>query len=197
MYRIRILHPNAMTRLRMQPAMHGMVGLLFLFNVIGTYKMNEPNWLMAGMFILIGLASIVFPFTARRFRKFSEANSILRVLQTFTLLSGSLYFFTHLQPMVAVTLFLAGIGIAYIGYAEFKILQPSFVQLDEQGVLLPTLFSTRRVRWNEMNNVILRNDLLTLDFRTNKILQLEVLDDISTSQAADMNAFFKQRTNQQ
>lgn len=196
MYRIRILHPNAMTRLRMQPVMHGMVGMLFLFNVIGTYKMADPNWLMVALFIIMGLASILFPFMVRSIRKFGEANSIVRMLQAFTLLSGSLYFLSHLQPVVGATLFLAGIGIAYIGYAEYKILQPSYITLNENGIILPTLFSSRQVKWNEMNNVILRNDLLTLDFRTNKILQLEVLDDISPSQAADMNAFFKQRTNQ-
>lgn len=196
MYRIRILHPNAMTRLRMQPVMHGMVGMLFLFNVIGTYKMADPNWLMAVLFIIMGLASILFPFMVRSIRKFGEANSILRMLQAFTLLSGSLYFLSHLQPIVGGTLCLAGIGIAYIGYAEYKILQPSYITLNENGIILPTLFSSRHVKWNEMNNVILRNDLLTLDFRTNKILQLEVLDDISPSQTADMNVFFKQRTNQ-
>lgn len=185
-----------MTRLRMQPVMHGMVGMLFLFNVIGTYKMADPNWLMVALFIIMGLASILFPFMVRSIRKFGEANSIVRMLQAFTLLSGSLYFLSHLQPVVGATLFLAGIGIAYIGYAEYKILQPSYITLNENGIILPTLFSSRQVKWNEMNNVILRNDLLTLDFRTNKILQLEVLDDISPSQAADMNAFFKQRTNQ-
>lgn len=184
-----------MTRLRLQPVMHGMAGLLFLFNVIGAYKMNEPNWLIVGLFVVMGLASIIFPFMIRRIRKFGEANSILRMLQAFTLMSGCLYFISHLQPIVGGTLFLAGLGMAYIGYAEYRILQPAFVTVDENGITLPTLFSSRHIRWNEMNNVVLRNDLLTLDFRNNKLLQLEVLDEISPSLAADMNTFFQQRTN--
>lgn len=195
MYRFRILHPNAMTRLRLQPVMHGMAGLLFLFNVIGAYKMKEPNWLIVALFMIMSLASITFPFMMRRIRKFGEANSLLRTLQAFTLLSGSLYFLSHMQPVVGGTLFLAGLGMAYIGYAEYRILQPAFVRIDENGITLPTLFSTRHIRWNEMNNVVLRNDLFTLDFRNNKLLQLEVLDDISPLQAADMNTFFQQRTN--
>ena len=195
MYKFRILHPNAMTRLRLQPVMHGMAGLLFLFNVIGAYKMDEPNWLIVALFVIMGLASITFPFMIRRIRKFAEANSILRMLQAFTLMSGCLYFLTHFQPIVGGTLFLAGLGMAYIGYAEYRILQPAFITVDENGITLPTLFSSRHVRWNEMNNVVLRNDLLTLDFRNNKLLQLEVLDEISPSQTADMNTFFQQRTN--
>lgn len=195
MYRFRILHPNAMTRLRLQPVMHGMAGLLFLFNVIGAYKMKEPNWLIVALFMIMSLASITFPFMMRRIRKFGEANSLLRTLQAFTLLSGSLYFLSHMQPVVGGTLFLAGLGMAYIGYAEYRILQPAFVRIDENGITLPTLFSTRHIKWNEMNNVVLRNDLFTLDFRNNKLLQLEVLDEISPLQAADMNTFFQQRTN--
>lgn len=182
-----------MTRLRLQPVMHGMVGILFLFNVIGTYKMEQPNWLIAFLFTGMGLASIAFPFLARRMRKFAEANTVLRMLQAFTMLSGCLYFFSHMQPVVGFTLFLAGLGIGYIGYAEYKILQPSYVEFDTTGIRLPTLLGTRRIGWNEMKNVILRNDLLTLDFKTNKILQLEVLDDISTTKAAEMNKFFQTR----
>ncbi|RPE05880.1 hypothetical protein EGT74_26340 [Chitinophaga lutea] len=193
MYKFRILHPNAMTRLRLQPVMHGMIGILFLFNVIGTYKMEDPNWLIAFLFVAMGLISIAFPFLMRRMRKFSEANTVLRMLQAFTMLSGCLYFLSHMQPIVGFTLLLAGLGVGYIGYAEYRILQPSYVTFDTTGITLPTVFGTRRIGWNEMKNVILRNDLLTLDFKNNKILQLEVLDDISTTKAAEMNNFFQTR----
>ncbi len=193
MYKFRILHPNAMTRLRLQPVMHGMIGILFLFNVIGTYKMADPNWLIAFLFVAMGLVSIAFPFVMRRMRRFSEANTVLRMLQAFTMLSGCLYFLSHMQPIVGFTLLLAGLGVGYIGYAEYRILQPSYVTFDATGIALPTVFGTRRIGWNEMKNVILRNDLLTLDFKNNKILQLEVLDDISTTKAAEMNNFFQTR----
>lgn len=193
MYKFRILHPNAMTRLRLQPVMHGMVGILFLFNVIGAYKMESPNWLIVGMYVVMGMASIGFPFIMRRLRKLGETNTVLRMLQAFTMLSGCLYFLSHMQPIVGFTLFLAGLGIGYIGYAEYKILQPSYVEFDNSGITLPTIFGSRRIGWNEMKNVILRNDLLTLDFKNNKILQLEVLDDISTTKAAEMNQYFQTR----
>jgi hypothetical protein len=193
MYKFRILHPNAITRLRLQPVMHGMTGILFLFNVIGAYKMEQPNWLIVLLFTVMGLVSVLFPFLMRRMRKFAEANTVLRMLQAFTMLSGCLYFLSHMQPIVGFTLFLAGLGIGYIGYAEYKILQPSHAEFDTTGITLPTVFGKRRIGWNEMKNVILRNDLLTLDFKNNKILQLEVLDDISTTRAAEMNNFFQTR----
>lgn len=193
MYKFRILHPNAMTRLRLQPVMHGMVGILFLFNVIGVYKMANPNWLIAALFIVMGIASLLFPFMLRRVRKIAETNSVLRMLQAFTMLSGCLFFLSHLQPIIGFTLLLAGLGVGYIGYAEYRILQPSYVTVSESHITLPTLFGSRSHEWNEMKNVILRNDLLTLDFNNNKLLQLEVLDEFGPVEAAELNAFFQSR----
>lgn len=193
MYKFRILHPNAITKLRMQPVMHGMIGILFLFNVIGVYKMEDPNWLMALLFIALGTASLAFPFMMRKMRKMSETNSILRLLQVFTLFSGSLFFLSHMQPIIGGTLLLAGLGVAYTAYAEYRIMQPAYAEIGETGITLPTVFGTKAFRWNEMNNVVLRNDLLTLDFRNNKVLQLDVLDEYSPAQTAEINAFFQSR----
>ncbi|WP_341836689.1 hypothetical protein WJU16_02190 [Chitinophaga pollutisoli] len=193
MYKFRILHPNAITKLRMQPVMHGMIGILFLFNVIGVYKMEDPNWLMALLFIALGTASLAFPFMMRKMRKMSETNSVLRLLQVFTLFSGSLFFLSHMQPIIGGTLLLAGLGVGYTAYAEYRIMQPAYAEIGEAGITLPTVFGTKAFRWNEMNNVVLRNDLLTLDFRNNKVLQLDVLDEYSPAQTAEINAFFQSR----
>jgi len=51
------------------------------------------------------------------------------------------------------------------------------------------------VGWNQLNNVILRNDLLTVDFKNNKILQLEVLDNIPGIKEDEINGFCRSRLN--
>lgn len=193
MHKFRILHPNAITRLRLQPVMHGLVGVLFLFNAIGAYRMPQPNWSLVGLFIVAGLGSLILPFQLRKARKFAEVNTLARLVQAFLLLSGCLYFLSHLVPFIATTLFFAGVGVAYIGYAEYRILQPTYAELDNTGITLPTIFAKKRYTWNELNNVILRNDLFTLDFKTNKIMQLEVLDEIGPVETADINDFCQHR----
>jgi hypothetical protein len=95
--------------------------------------------------------------------------------------------------MIGLLLLLTGIAAAYVGWAEYKIFQPSFARIDISGITLPTTFSERLIGWNQLNNVILRDDLLTLDFKNNKILQLEVLDETGVVTAEEMNQFFKSR----
>ncbi|UYQ94755.1 hypothetical protein MKQ68_06580 [Chitinophaga horti] len=193
MHKFRILHPNAVTRLRLQPVMHGMVGVLFLFNAIGGYRMAQPNWGLVGLFIVAGLASLALPFQLRKVRKFAEVNTLARLVQAFLLLSGCLFFLSHMIPFIAFLLLCAGIGIAYIGYAEYKILQPAYAVLDTSGVSLPTIFAKKLYPWNELNNVVLRNELFTLDFKNNKLMQLEVLDEMGPVEAAEINDFCEHR----
>ncbi|QJB30269.1 hypothetical protein HF324_02480 [Chitinophaga oryzae] len=193
MYSLRILHPNTASRLRLLPVMHGLVGILFLFDAIGIYKGPQPNWLLVGFFMVVGLVSLAFPFVVKRTRKFSEINSIARLIQAFICISGSLYFLGHQQPVTGLLMFAVGVGMAYIGWMEYKIFQPVHVKMDNTGIVLPTTFSERRIGWNELNNVILRNDLFTMDFKSNKIIQLEVLDEPGQEQREKMNGFFRER----
>lgn len=193
MHKFRILHPNAVTRLRLQPAMHGLVGVLFLFNAIGAYRIPQPNWGIVGLFFFAGISSLALPFQLRKAQKFAEVNTMARLIQALLLLSSCLYFLSHQIPFSAMLLFFAGLAIAYIGYAEYKILQPSYAELDATGVSLPTIFGKKRYPWNDLNNVILRNELFTVDFKNNKLMQLEVLDEIGTVETADINAFCLQR----
>ncbi|GEP88607.1 hypothetical protein SAMN05660909_01073 [Chitinophaga terrae (ex Kim and Jung 2007)] len=193
MDKLRILHPNTSSRIRLLPVMHGLTGILFLFNTIGVYRSGQPNWFLAALFFVMGLACIIFPFIMKRFKKFNEVNSIARVIEAFICFTSCLYFLSHKLPLTGLLLLLVGIGLAYVGWMEYKIFQPSFVRFDITGITLPTTFSTKLVGWNELNNVILRNDLLTIDYRNNRILQLEVLDEPTPAQREELNAFFQKR----
>jgi hypothetical protein len=192
-YKLRILHPNTVTRLRLQPVMHMLVGILFLLNGIGIYKGPAPNMGMTIFYFLLGAASIAFPFFMKRFKNLQAANSLTRMVQAFTCFTGVLYFLSHMEPMIGLLLLLTGIAAAYIGWAEYKIFQPTFARIDITGITLPTTFSERVIGWNQLNNVVLQGDLLTLDFKNNKVLQLEVLDETGVVTAEEMNAFFKSR----
>jgi hypothetical protein len=192
-YKIRILHPNAVTRLRLQPAMHGLIGMLFLLNCIGVYNSATPNWAVAFFFLILGIASLVFPFIMKRFKNIQGANTLTRIIQAFACFTGCLYFLSHMQPLIGLLLLATGIAAAYIGYAEYKIFIPCYIKVDINGATLPTTFSERLISWNQLNNLILNKDLLTLDFKNNKVLQIEILDEPGADKEAEMNAFFKSR----
>ncbi len=53
---------------------------------------------------------------------------------------------------------------------------PLEIGFHAEGVVLNSLFK-KKFPWNSFQSVILKDGLLTLDFRNNKIFQKEVLDD--------------------
>ena len=60
------------------------------------------------------------------------------------------------------------------------------------SVILPGLTRERIVEWSELANVIKRDDLLTLDFKNNRLMQVQIInaDDIPEN---EFNQFCRQQ----
>ena len=56
-----------------------------------------------------------------------------------------------------------------------------------------TSFPVRSIQWNELNNVILKDGILTIDFRNNKIVQAEIDDVSNTINEKEFNDFCSQQ----
>ena len=56
-----------------------------------------------------------------------------------------------------------------------------------------TSFPVRAIQWNELNNVILKDGILTIDFRNNKIVQAEIDDVSNTINEKEFNDFCSQQ----
>jgi hypothetical protein len=54
-------------------------------------------------------------------------------------------------------------------------------------------FPTRSIEWSELSNLILKDGLLTLDFKNNKIIQQLVDEDFQSPGEKEFNEFCKQR----
>ncbi|HEX7845916.1 MAG TPA: hypothetical protein VF476_08970 [Chitinophagaceae bacterium] len=52
-------------------------------------------------------------------------------------------------------------------------------------------FPKKNIRWEELNNVILKDGLLTIDLKTNKIIQGEIVNSSYDINEADFNDFCK------
>ena len=63
------------------------------------------------------------------------------------------------------------------------------IQIAETGVHLTRVFKTVIFPWSEMDNVILKDNLLTIDFKTNKIIQVEVVETAPAIDEVEFNNF--------
>jgi hypothetical protein len=78
-------------------------------------------------------------------------------------------------------------------FSERRIFQETTIFFTEEGIKIPGYYKDHLVKWEELSEVIVREDFLTI-FNTNKkYLQYQVMQDLSTLEVAKMNAFCKEK----
>jgi hypothetical protein len=70
--------------------------------------------------------------------------------------------------------------------------QPLAVTIDAGGVKYPS-FPIKHLSWAELSNVVLRDGILTIDFRNNHIIQQELDENMDAPNATDFNEFCRQQ----
>lgn len=86
--------------------------------------------------------------------------------------------------------FLPWIGIVFLilAFLEHQAKRPLEIGFDRDRVVINTLIRKRH-DWSVFNNVLLRDGLLTLDFKNNRLLQKEVAEDDEDDDDVDEEEF--------
>ncbi|MBC7903424.1 MAG: hypothetical protein H7Y27_08370 [Gemmatimonadaceae bacterium] len=90
--------------------------------------------------------------------------------------------------------FLNWLAIPFLlmGLIEKQAKFPLEVGFSDDKVVINSLIR-RRYSWTEFNNVMLRDDLLTLDFKNNRLFQRETVDEESDVEVDDFNEYCEER----
>lgn len=69
------------------------------------------------------------------------------------------------------------------------------VTISEENIILPS-FPPKKIIWGVLNNLILKDDLLTIDFKNNKFIQQPVDETKTAINEQEFNDFCKEQLNQ-
>ena len=76
---------------------------------------------------------------------------------------------------------------------EYQAKYPLEIGFSDEEILRNTLFK-KKYRWSDLNNVILKDGLLTMDFKNNKLFQKEALDEEEMdADEAEFNTYCQKR----
>lgn len=83
-----------------------------------------------------------------------------------------------------------------LAFLEYQTKRPLEIGFDNDRIVMNTLIK-RRFDWSMFNNVILKDGLLTLDFKDNRLVQRETSDDEDEDDAdeEEFNAYCRERLN--
>jgi hypothetical protein len=65
------------------------------------------------------------------------------------------------------------------------------VLVKSEGIIYPS-FPVKEINWPELQNIILKDGILTIDFRNDKLIQQEIEEDEDVNEE-DFNEFCKQQ----
>jgi hypothetical protein len=98
------------------------------------------------------------------------------LFESAVILGGAIYFWSKGASLVAFSHgILAGVIILFWIYLKRREGGERII-ISEANIILPGLSGERIIEWNELTNVIKKYDLLTIDFKNNKLLQVEIVN---------------------
>jgi hypothetical protein len=170
-----------------QKAYYGFTWFLFYLHVAAAaLTLNSSGdpvklrmYILLGFYFAIGM---VYYF----YRKHSKATGIFSLLLAF--------FYAHFWLTEVGVIALLIFAAVYIIVTIVKG-KSTTVLFSDEGVHLARVFKTIIFPWPTLDNVILKDDLLTIDFKTNKIVQVEIADQNTAIDETAFNQFCIQQLN--
>ena len=84
------------------------------------------------------------------------------------------------------------IPFALMGLFERQAKLPLEVGFTNTEIAINTLIR-RKYKWSDFNNIILKDDLLTLDFTNNRLLQRETIDEEGDAEEDEFNVYCREQ----
>jgi len=152
--------------------------ILFLYSaaapILGSGDADGQSYFLGGIAVVL-LAGVIFNLANRRAGR-------ARIRYRYLLLLATLGWLA--MPVLP---WLAGLFVV-LAFLEYQTKRPLEIGFDSDRVVINTLIR-RRYDWSAFSNIVLRDGLLTIDFKNNRLLQKEILDDDDDEDDADEKEF--------
>ncbi len=158
------------------------VWFLFFLHIVAAavFGLNAADKdVKLSVYILLGFYGIIYAvyFFSRRQKK---------ALETFSLIMALLYANFWLKHVGVIALFIFGAVYLFVTVVQKK---KTTVFFSAQGIQLTRIFKTIMYPWQQMDNVVLKDNLLTIDFISNRIIQAEIAEGIDAADEIKFNGF--------
>jgi hypothetical protein len=163
-------------RFKVLSAFHILIALIFLFDLSNTHKDGKKDWIFSATYFIGAIFLLVAGIFNKKILTTLSKHLALLLFEFMLIISGAIYYWSMEASFVAVShALLAGAIVLLWIYLKKKEGGEDII-ISEANIILPGLTGDRIVEWTQLTNVIKKHDLLTLDFKNNKLLQVEVMN---------------------
>ena len=158
-------------------AFYILIALILVYDDLNhVIEQGKKDWIFSAVYAIAALFLFVAGILSRRIIRSLSKHLNLLLFLSILIISGAVYFWKKGASLVAVShAVLAGAIVLFWIYLK-KREDGERILVSEKNIILPGLSGDRIVEWTQLANVIKKHDLLTLDFKNNKLLQVQVIN---------------------
>ncbi|HEU4469896.1 MAG TPA: hypothetical protein VFR58_02330 [Flavisolibacter sp.] len=194
MYSITVKIDGVESRRRSAGLLHMVIGFFLIAKGADLYRYLEyKNFLPVIPVLLVASFSIFYGFLRKKLDPLAVNNQRLRLVQAVTFFALGLMLANVGRPVDYIGVFLFVLLSLMLLFSERRVFQETAIELGEAGIRIPGNYRDHLLGWSELTSVVVREDFLTIFHKKEKYLQYKVMQDLSTLELAKMNAFCKER----
>ena len=150
---------------------------IVIFILIDAY--NNFNSLSMVIYAGIVIAAIIIP---RYFKNRKEKTGF------------TASFFIIIIGWVSTKYWWVGFIVLLLFVLDIIVRRKLIVSVNEERIIYPS-FPVKEIKWFELSNLILKDRLLSIDFKNNKLYQHEIINDENEIDEKEFNEFCKEQLN--
>ena len=194
MYSITVRIDGIENRRRNAGLLHVVIGFFMIINIATYYRYTSyHSFLPLIPLLLIASISLFYGLFRRKLDWNAKYNFWLRLIQAISFLVLGIAMATVGREIDYIGIFIFVLLSIMLFFSEKRVFQETLIRINENGILIPGIYKDHLVEWNELSDVVIREDFITIFHEKQKYLQYQVNEDLSTLEVAKLNAFCKEK----
>lgn len=193
-YRIPIFFEPFEKQKKAARLLHFLAGFLMIANAWGDFQTPTPHRFFLVVQLAAALFIISYAFTGKKWlANQNRSNGLIRLLGAAVLFYASSYFLSMNDRLLAVLQVFGALGLLLLFFTERTIFKPCEVLIDEKGVHTPGNLKNRIIEWKDVDNMLIKNDFVSINTVQNHFIQYETSAVLSELQMDEANAFCREK----
>jgi hypothetical protein len=194
MYSVTVKIEGIDRRRKSSGLLHIVIGFFLLAKGADYYKYLDYGFFLPVLpFFIVALFSLIYGFMRRRIDMTARWNYWLRLTQLVCFTALGIAFLKTGRSIDYVGVFAFAAFTILLMFSERKIFQETSILFDTAGAHIPGYYREHLVPWEDLKEVVVREDFLTLFHVHKKYLQYQVLQDLSVIEISKLNDFCKEQ----
>lgn len=194
MYTISVKLEGEERRKKNSAVMHVLLGFFLIVKAVDFLKETDFKSIASSVPIFaMGIAALVYGLLRKNLDPHARYNMTMRLLQIVVLVALTVMMVMIGRKGDALVVGLFVLVSAMLAASDKLAFAESSLNFDNEGIRLPVQARRALIPWNELNEVVIREDFVTLFHIKKKYLQFQVKQDLSTLEIAKISAFCNER----